>query len=187
MRQVRFFKDSEDFVDGEVKLFTKYGNLKASFMLNARAIPLPLSKKGEYYTFETYASTDRARSEATICEAIMSCPPQGFRRTLGLCSSVQDRARSEATNCSDIVERFFVCEGEGELYYRDCEKFYDFRDIDICALDCYMAQGVIPTGTSQAQRRLIRDFMRVYDLNIKQNALYLNPLGFEEAEQSLLC
>lgn len=137
MREVRFFKDNQNLEAKEIKLFTKYHNLKKSFTLKSKTISLPLSKKSEYYVFDD--------------------------------------------------ERFFVCEGEGELYYLDCTKFYDFREIDTYVLDCYLIQGTIPTQTSQKQRKLISDFLKVYDLNLLHDKLYLNPLGFEEAQRELLC
>ncbi len=83
-------------------------------------------------------------------------------------------------------EKFFVCDGEGALYYKDYIHFLNFEKLDTFALDTFLLQGVYPPHTNTKQKRLIQDFVKIYDKNIALNKLYLNPLFFAEKEQELV-
>lgn len=82
-------------------------------------------------------------------------------------------------------ERFCVCEGEGAMYFRDYPKFLDFSSLDISALDRFLVLGAYPLHTHISQKRLIGEFLRVYDMNLAKNALYLLPNGYERIEELL--
>lgn len=81
------------------------------------------------------------------------------------------------------VHRFSVCPGEGELNYLDYPKPLNFYALDLNLLDAYLVSGAFPPHVDLRAMQLVKEFLRVYDLNISKNALYLNPPFFEEVEE----
>ncbi|WP_104741962.1 hypothetical protein [Helicobacter ailurogastricus] len=81
------------------------------------------------------------------------------------------------------VHRFSVCEGEGELNYLDYPKPLNFYALDLTLLDAYLVGGAFPPNVDLRAMQLVKEFLRVYDLNISKNALYLCPPFFKEVEE----
>lgn len=79
---------------------------------------------------------------------------------------------------------FYVYEGAGILQWQDMLKHYNFKDIDISALDSYLCNGVLQSSSAPK----INDFLEVYEKNLHNNTggIYINPPHFENIEKSLL-
>ncbi|WP_390433501.1 hypothetical protein [Helicobacter pylori] len=79
---------------------------------------------------------------------------------------------------------FGVCEGVGELDYRDCPKNLNFSALLTETIENYLLNGEEPKNTQQ--KALLTDFIEVYDKNIEKGFIYLKPRFFLEKEKQLI-
>ncbi|GAA7298248.1 hypothetical protein ID0562_14340 [Helicobacter pylori] len=79
---------------------------------------------------------------------------------------------------------FGVCEGVGELDYRDCPKNLNFNALLVDSIENYLLNGEEPKNTQQ--KDLLTDFLEVYDKNIEKGFIYLKPRFFLEKEKQLI-
>ncbi len=81
--------------------------------------------------------------------------------------------------------RFFgVCEGVGNLDYRDYPKNLNFNALLVENIENYLLNAKEPKN--KQQKALLTDFLEVYDKNIKKGFNYLKPRFFLEKEKELL-
>ncbi|EST41270.1 hypothetical protein N871_00020 [Helicobacter pylori X47-2AL] len=79
---------------------------------------------------------------------------------------------------------FGVCEGVGDLDYRDYPKNLNFNALLIESIENYLLNAKEPKNTQQ--KDLLTDFLEVYDKNIEKGFIYLKPKFFLEKEKELI-
>lgn len=82
-------------------------------------------------------------------------------------------------------DRFFgVCEGVGNLDYRDYPKNLNFNALSCETIENYLLNAKEPEN--KQQKALLTDFLAVYDKNIEKGFTYLKPRFFLEKEKELI-
>ncbi len=82
-------------------------------------------------------------------------------------------------------DRFFgVCEGVGNLDYRDYPKNLNFSALLCETIENYLLNAKEPEN--KQQKALLVDFLEVYDKNIEKGFTYLKPRFFLEKEKELI-
>ncbi len=82
-------------------------------------------------------------------------------------------------------DRFFgVCEGVGNLDYRDYPKNLNFNALLCETIENYLLNAKEPEN--KQQKALLTDFLEVYDKNIEKGFTYLKPRFFLEKEKELI-
>ncbi|MUU46017.1 hypothetical protein [Helicobacter pylori] len=79
---------------------------------------------------------------------------------------------------------FGVCEGVGDLDYRDYPKNLNFNALLVESIENYLLELKEPKN--QPQKALLADFLAVYEKNITKGVYYLKPKFFEEKERQLI-
>ncbi len=79
---------------------------------------------------------------------------------------------------------FGVCEGVGDLDYRDYPKNLNFNALSPESIENYLLELKEPKN--QQQKALLTDFLEVYDKNIEKGFIYLAPKFFLEKEKQLI-
>ncbi|PUD75358.1 hypothetical protein [Helicobacter pylori] len=79
---------------------------------------------------------------------------------------------------------FGVCEGVGDLDYRDYSKNINFNALLCETIENYLLNAKEPEN--KQQKALLVDFLAVYDKNIEKGFYYLEPPFFKEKEIELL-
>ncbi|WRD52642.1 hypothetical protein E5K41_07150 [Helicobacter pylori] len=79
---------------------------------------------------------------------------------------------------------FGVCEGVGDLDYRDYPKNLNFNALLTESIENYLLKLKDPEN--QQQKALLTDFLEVYDKNIEKGFIYLAPKFFLEKEKELI-
>ncbi|QEF35793.1 hypothetical protein D2C78_00910 [Helicobacter pylori] len=79
---------------------------------------------------------------------------------------------------------FGVCEGVGDLDYRDYPKNLNFNALLIESIENYLLELKEPEN--KKQKALLTDFLEVYEKNIIKGAYYLEPKFFLEKEKQLI-
>lgn len=79
---------------------------------------------------------------------------------------------------------FSVCEGVGDLDYRDYSKNLNFNALLIESIENYLLNSKEPKN--KQQKALLADFLAVYDKNIEKGFIYLKPKFFSEKEKELI-
>ncbi len=79
---------------------------------------------------------------------------------------------------------FGVCEGVGDLDYRDYPKNLNFNALLIESIENYLLNAKEPKN--QQQKALLTDFLEVYEKNIIKGVYYLKPKFFAEKEKQLI-
>ncbi|WRF77321.1 hypothetical protein FNE39_01135 [Helicobacter pylori] len=79
---------------------------------------------------------------------------------------------------------FGVCEGVGDLDYRDYPKNINFNALLCETIENYLLNAKEPEN--KQQKALLADFLAVYDKNIEKGFYYLVPPFFKEKESELL-
>ncbi|RVZ73784.1 hypothetical protein EC589_01410 [Helicobacter pylori] len=79
---------------------------------------------------------------------------------------------------------FGVCEGVGDLDYRDYPKNLNFNALLVEAIENYLLNAKEPEN--KQQKALLADFLAVYDKNIGKGFIYLAPKFFLEKEKELI-
>ncbi|XNZ29336.1 hypothetical protein ACKRAR_01610 [Helicobacter pylori] len=79
---------------------------------------------------------------------------------------------------------FGVCEGVGDLYYRDYPKNLHFNALLVESIENYLLNAKEPEN--QLQKALLTDFLAVYEKNITKGVYYLKPKFFAEKEKELI-
>ncbi|GAA9344520.1 hypothetical protein TH0573_13910 [Helicobacter pylori] len=79
---------------------------------------------------------------------------------------------------------FGVCEGVGDLDYKDYPKNINFNALLVDSIENYLLNGEEPKNTQQ--KALLADFLAVYDKNIEKGFIYLAPKFFLEKEKQLI-
>ncbi|MGL2837758.1 histidinol dehydrogenase [Helicobacter pylori] len=79
---------------------------------------------------------------------------------------------------------FSVCEGVGDLDYRDYPKNLNFNALLIESIENYLLNAKEPKN--KQQKDLLADFLEVYDKNIIKGVYYLKPKFFAEKEKQLI-
>ncbi|MBH0305763.1 hypothetical protein [Helicobacter pylori] len=79
---------------------------------------------------------------------------------------------------------FGVCEGVGDLDYRDYPKNLNFNALSRETIENYLLELKEPEN--KQQKALLADFLAVYDKNITKGVYYLKPKFFLEKEKELL-
>ncbi|WQT64022.1 hypothetical protein E5D93_00985 [Helicobacter pylori] len=79
---------------------------------------------------------------------------------------------------------FSVCEGVGDLDYKDYPKNLNFNALSIESIENYLLTAKEPLN--QQQKALLMDFLEVYEKNITKGVYYLKPKFFLEKEKELL-
>ncbi|WQW80953.1 hypothetical protein KVM82_00205 [Helicobacter pylori] len=79
---------------------------------------------------------------------------------------------------------FSVCEGVGDLDYRDYPKNLNFNALLTESIENYLLELKEPKN--QPQKALLADFLEVYEKNIEKGFCYLEPPFFKEKESELL-
>ncbi|WQZ81193.1 hypothetical protein KVK36_05160 [Helicobacter pylori] len=79
---------------------------------------------------------------------------------------------------------FGVCEGVGDLDYRDYPKNLNFNALLIETIENYLLTAKDPEN--KQQKALLTDFLEVYDKNIEKGFIYLKPKFFLEKEKQLI-
>ena len=77
---------------------------------------------------------------------------------------------------------FYVYDGAGAQEWQDALKRYNFKFLDLQALDSYLYKGSVDSTNAQD----ISDFCEVYEKNLNAGNAYLKPPFFEYVEKSLL-
>ncbi len=80
--------------------------------------------------------------------------------------------------------RFSVCEGVGDLDYRDYSKNLNFNALLCETIENYLLKLKEPEN--KQQKALLADFLEVYDKNIEKGVYYLKPKFFAEKEKQLI-
>ncbi len=82
-------------------------------------------------------------------------------------------------------DRFFgVCEGVGNLDYRDYPKNLNFNALLCETIENYLLNAKEPEN--KQQKALLTDFLEVYNKNIEKGFNYLKPRFFLEKEKELI-
>ncbi|MCQ2906723.1 hypothetical protein JT124_03160 [Helicobacter pylori] len=79
---------------------------------------------------------------------------------------------------------FGVCEGVGDLDYRDYPKNLNFNALLVESIENYLLKLKEPEN--KQQKALLTDFLEVYEKNITKGAYYLKPKFFLEKEKELI-
>ncbi|MGL2662053.1 hypothetical protein ACQJ6U_07630 [Helicobacter pylori] len=79
---------------------------------------------------------------------------------------------------------FGVCEGVGDLDYRDYFKNLNFNALLVESIENYLLNAKEPKN--EQQKALLTDFLEIYDKNIEKGFYYLEPPFFKEKESELL-
>ncbi|MGL2835339.1 hypothetical protein ACQKAK_07295 [Helicobacter pylori] len=79
---------------------------------------------------------------------------------------------------------FGVCEGVGDLDYRDYPKNLNFNALLIESMENYLLELKQPEN--EPQKALLTDFLEVYEKNIMKGVYYLKPKFFLEKEKELI-
>ncbi|WP_187831935.1 hypothetical protein [Helicobacter pylori] len=79
---------------------------------------------------------------------------------------------------------FGVCEGVGDLDYRDYPKNLNFNALLCETIENYLLNAKEPLN--EQQKVLLEDFLKVYNKNIEKGFYYLEPPFFKEKESELL-
>ncbi len=79
---------------------------------------------------------------------------------------------------------FGVCDGVGDLDYRDYSKNLNFNALLCETIENYLLNAKEPENTQQ--KALLADFLEVYDKNIEKGFTYLKPKFFLEKEKELI-
>ncbi|MBH0277652.1 hypothetical protein I6847_07695 [Helicobacter pylori] len=79
---------------------------------------------------------------------------------------------------------FSVCEGVGDLDYRDYPKNLNFNALLVESIENYLLNAKEPDN--KPQKALLADFLAVYDKNIEKGFTYLAPKFFLEKERQLI-
>ncbi|WQW31173.1 hypothetical protein KVM62_01070 [Helicobacter pylori] len=79
---------------------------------------------------------------------------------------------------------FGVCEGVGDLDYRDYAKNLNFNALLIETIENYLLEFKEPEN--KQQKDLLADFLAVYEKNIIKGVYYLKPKFFAEKEKELI-
>ncbi|GAA8789405.1 hypothetical protein DUHN22_15420 [Helicobacter pylori] len=79
---------------------------------------------------------------------------------------------------------FGVCEGVGDLDYRDYLKNLNFNALLCETIENYLLNAKEPEN--KQQKALLTDFLEVYDKNIEKGFIYLAPRFFLEKEKELI-
>ncbi|WRA26983.1 histidinol dehydrogenase [Helicobacter pylori] len=79
---------------------------------------------------------------------------------------------------------FGVCEGVGDLDYRDYPKNLNFNALLIESIENYLLNARWPLN--QQQKALLENFLAVYEKNIIKGVYYLKPKFFAEKEKQLI-
>ncbi|WP_367685184.1 hypothetical protein [Helicobacter pylori] len=79
---------------------------------------------------------------------------------------------------------FGVCEGVGDLDYRDYAKNLNFNALLTESIENYLLELKEPEN--KQQKALLADFLAVYEKNINKGVYYLKPKFFLEKEKELL-
>ncbi|MGL2865636.1 hypothetical protein ACQKAX_07615 [Helicobacter pylori] len=82
-------------------------------------------------------------------------------------------------------DRFFgVCDGVGELDYRDYPKNLNFNALLVESIENYLLNTKAPEN--KQQKALLMDFLEIYEKNIEKDFIYLKPKFFLEKEKELI-
>lgn len=79
---------------------------------------------------------------------------------------------------------FGVCDGVGDLDYRDYPKNLNFNALLCETIENYLLNAKNPLN--EQQKALLADFLEVYDKNIEKGFYYLAPRFFLEKEKKLI-
>ncbi len=79
---------------------------------------------------------------------------------------------------------FGVCEGVGDLDYRDYPTNLNFNALLCETIENYLLNAKEPEN--KQQKALLADFLAVYDKNIEKGFIYLAPKFFLEKEKELI-
>ncbi|WRA10976.1 hypothetical protein KVK09_01005 [Helicobacter pylori] len=79
---------------------------------------------------------------------------------------------------------FGVCEGVGNLDYRDYPKNLNFNALLVDSIENYLLNAKEPEN--KLQKALLTDFLAVYEKNIAKGVYYLKPKFFAEKEKQLI-
>ncbi|MGN8501525.1 hypothetical protein ACR9L7_02585 [Helicobacter pylori] len=79
---------------------------------------------------------------------------------------------------------FGVCEGVGNLDYRDYPKNLQFSALLVESIENYLLKHKEPQN--EQQKALLTHFLEVYDKNIEKGFYYLKPRFFLEKEKELI-
>ncbi|GAA7718870.1 hypothetical protein HpMMM92_14960 [Helicobacter pylori] len=79
---------------------------------------------------------------------------------------------------------FGVCEGVGDLDYKDYTKNLNFNALLTETIENYLLNAKEPLN--QQQKVLLADFLEVYEKNIIKGVYYLKPKFFLEKEKQLI-
>ncbi|MFA4744272.1 hypothetical protein [Helicobacter pylori] len=79
---------------------------------------------------------------------------------------------------------FGVCEGVGDLDYRDYPTNLNFNALLVESIENYLMKFKEPENTQQ--KALLTDFLEIYDKNIEKGFYYLDPPFFKEKESELV-
>ncbi|PDW64355.1 hypothetical protein BB446_08110 [Helicobacter pylori] len=79
---------------------------------------------------------------------------------------------------------FGVCEGVGNLDYRDYSKNLNFNALLVDSIENYLLNAKEPEN--KQQKALLTDFLEIYDKNIEKGFIYLKPRFFLEKEKELI-
>ncbi|GAA9616365.1 hypothetical protein HpVa114_11330 [Helicobacter pylori] len=79
---------------------------------------------------------------------------------------------------------FGVCDGVGNLDYRDYPKNINFNALLVESIENYLLNAKAPEN--KQQKALLMDFLEVHDKNIKKGFNYTLPRFFLEREKELI-
>ncbi|WRF02051.1 hypothetical protein KVE47_01015 [Helicobacter pylori] len=79
---------------------------------------------------------------------------------------------------------FGVCEGMGDLDYRDYPANLNFNALLTESIENYLLNAKEPEN--KQQKALLADFLAVYEKNIIKGVYYLKPKFFAEKERQLI-
>ncbi|WP_187948356.1 hypothetical protein [Helicobacter pylori] len=79
---------------------------------------------------------------------------------------------------------FSVCEGVGDLDYRDYPTNLNFNALLVETIENYLLNAKEPEN--KQQKALLADFLGVYEKNITKGVYYLKPKFFAEKEKELI-
>ncbi|RVZ57733.1 hypothetical protein EC565_06585 [Helicobacter pylori] len=79
---------------------------------------------------------------------------------------------------------FGVCEGVGDLDYRDYPKNLNFNALLCETIENYLLNAKDPEN--KQQKDLLAGFLEVYEKNIEKGFIYLAPKFFLEKERQLI-
>ncbi len=79
---------------------------------------------------------------------------------------------------------FGVCDGVGDLDYRDHPKNLNFNALLCETIENYLLNAKEPEN--KQQKALLTDFLAVYEKNIIKGVYYLKPRFFLEKERQLI-